>query len=866
MKLKTRIFSTIMSMALALGVMTFAVYAAATQTLSVTNTVSFVSDHVLAHVTGQVEGAKVWDGGDVNWTYGKVTTTPTVNLNELDNWEIGHIDFFDENAPINIFILIENYSLERMFTFELVFNIVNDPEDTNINREVNYFNGYDAEYDLEDYIIDYDSESEDVVLQSYGNGQVSVQPSTAKIIVVTLGIANTGLSVNSFDNGFSITLLNEGEATEQPGGGDEEPGGEEPGEGNFVFNSGNGVLTILEPITLTEQSLLQMQVVGEPIFYGLYEKPTFATLIPLPYNAQPEDVFYAKTAEKLPFGLAIEPFDEDYPELGAFALATGSPDSLYSIEIPYVYNGYLVKEIADNGFYQNQDLKTITIPGSVKKIGVQAFEYCQQLTEVIMHNGVLDIGMGAFDGCFNLETIIIPDSVESIGTNALSGTQWFYDLYNDNNIEGQNNILYAGKVAIAVNLRSDTAFPLVFRPDTKGIGGAAFYMEWVYSIEIPASVTNIGEEAFWSGFVQEVTFASGSNLKHIGAGAFGDLVPYYIPNYDPELSEEEQTKVYSLTSIVLPNSLETIKENAFANTNLATITFSDSLVFVADDAFANTPWELAQAETEEIIVYAGSVAYIFNYDNFIAADTNEITIKPGTKAIQAYLFNEIIELESVILHYGLVSIGEYAFANTGLTSINLPSTVAEIGQSAFFNCQSLFTVTVNTNLLSYETVINEYGRLFFFATEIRVLEGVTLRGWMFEPEEEEMSDDYVIDESTGPDGYIDGPSNWEWDDELEMEVFVGFINFVDNGTFELDMDTWEWVKISENPDGKHDPIWDEDGEYWYDDGYAGWEDNHSMVFVPAHTAYIYRGFEPVDNEEGYEIWHRTEFLGGGSEE
>ena len=43
MKLKTRIASTIMSMTLALGVMVFAVYAAATQTLTITNTVSFVS-------------------------------------------------------------------------------------------------------------------------------------------------------------------------------------------------------------------------------------------------------------------------------------------------------------------------------------------------------------------------------------------------------------------------------------------------------------------------------------------------------------------------------------------------------------------------------------------------------------------------------------------------------------------------------------------------------------------------------------------------------------------------------------------------------------------------------------------------------
>ena len=47
---------------------------------------------------------------------------------------------------------------------------------------------------------------------------------------------------------------------------------------------------------------------------------------------------------------------------------------------------------------------------------------------------------------------------------------------------------------------------------------------------------------------------------------------------------------------------------------------------------------------------------------------------------------------------GVTSIGEDAFASTGLTSVNIPASVTFIGKSAFRNCNSLSSVTfVNTS-------------------------------------------------------------------------------------------------------------------------------------------------------------------------
>ena len=579
MKLKTRIVSTVMSMALALGVMTFAVYAAATQTLSVTNTVSFVSDHVLAHVTGQVEGAKVWDGGDVNWTYGKVTTTPTVNLNELDNWEIGHIDFFDENAPINIFILIENYSLERMFTFELEFNMVNDPEDTNIDREVNYFNGYDAEYDLEDYIADYDLSSEDVVLQSYGSGTVEVQASTAKIIVVTLGIADTGLSVNSFDNGFSITLLNEGEATEQPGGGQTE---------GFVFDQQNKTITVQAGQTLTQANLPEMQVEGKEAFFGLfkqYSDEVYAQRIEYPFTPLTQQVLHAQF-DNIPENIYLEDRQTHFAVLG------GEPNEQGQLIVPEMVNGMPIKEIISGAFAYNEDLTNIilpnglttifdeafvssgitslelpstvvefmfteagsnfildtplyegmpdgvirvshvalgykgalegivTIPEGVKVIAPMAFLFTENVTEFKLPSTLEIICDSAFNG-YASGTMNIPSTLNYIGSMAFYGNEWLknaqdeYDTTHPN-ISIENNVVYLGNVAY--DLVDREAVAVVLRPNTIGIASSAFEGAQFTQIALHDGLVSIGAHAFSMSSLQSINIPS--SVKLIGEYAF----------------------------------------------------------------------------------------------------------------------------------------------------------------------------------------------------------------------------------------------------------------------------------------------------------------------------------------------------------
>lgn len=79
---------------------------------------------------------------------------------------------------------------------------------------------------------------------------------------------------------------------------------------------------------------------------------------------------------------------------------------------------YPVTIIDESGFSSCKNLRSITLPGSVKEIGKGAFKGCRSLETVIIADGLEMIGEEAFKECKNLLGIIIPNSVKIIGKEA----------------------------------------------------------------------------------------------------------------------------------------------------------------------------------------------------------------------------------------------------------------------------------------------------------------------------------------------------------------------------------------------------------------------------------------------------------------
>ena len=97
---------------------------------------------------------------------------------------------------------------------------------------------------------------------------------------------------------------------------------------------------------------------------------------------------------------------------------SGSPRKL---TIPGTIDGKTVSEIYSNAFAAQSDLRRITIPASVKKIGEYAFNDCTSLRKVTIEGSVEVIGRSAFAGCAYLRKIELPEGLTRIEKEAFSG-------------------------------------------------------------------------------------------------------------------------------------------------------------------------------------------------------------------------------------------------------------------------------------------------------------------------------------------------------------------------------------------------------------------------------------------------------------
>lgn len=72
------------------------------------------------------------------------------------------------------------------------------------------------------------------------------------------------------------------------------------------------------------------------------------------------------------------------------------------------------EEIGGSAFENNTNIKTITLPDSIKGIGRDAFKNCIALESINLPASLEMINSSAFNECSNLKEIIIPDSLTSV--------------------------------------------------------------------------------------------------------------------------------------------------------------------------------------------------------------------------------------------------------------------------------------------------------------------------------------------------------------------------------------------------------------------------------------------------------------------
>lgn len=117
---------------------------------------------------------------------------------------------------------------------------------------------------------------------------------------------------------------------------------------------------------------------------------------------------------------------------------TGTKSSDATIEIPDTINGKSVVSIADMAFAES-DIKSVTLPSTLKRIGERAFFNCKSLHYIKLQDGITEIGDKAFASCNKLSDIFIPETVTSIGEDIMKDSNNSYIQ----GVPGSQSMVYA---------------------------------------------------------------------------------------------------------------------------------------------------------------------------------------------------------------------------------------------------------------------------------------------------------------------------------------------------------------------------------------------------------------------------------------
>lgn len=337
-------------------------------------------------------------------------------------------------------------------------------------------------------------------------------------------------------------------------------------------------------------------------------------------------------------------------------------------------------------YINSTKMSTITLPERTQVIGKYAFYGMKNLTSIVIPKGVTEIGMYAFYQCSNLTSVTFAE-----------GSQ----------LE-----------KIAYGAFEYVPFTSITLPETlTTIGGYAFYQTKLESIEIPASVTIIGLKegsyddysAFAYSKLKTVTFAKGSQLETISQGAFQNctlLESIEIPASVKTIGISAFSGCSSLSSVTFEegSNLETIGKTAFASTALTYFAFpvsTSNLEPLGESLFSGckllTTVHLSKSVVNIDNVFSKCSAIktvTIDSDNMnFEADKSGLPLINGYGGTAIYLALGQLDGDTFIVPEGVREIGPRAFEGQPFKNIVLPSSLLQISQYAFYNCNTLESVT-----------------------------------------------------------------------------------------------------------------------------------------------------------------------------
>lgn len=323
--------------------------------------------------------------------------------------------------------------------------------------------------------------------------------------------------------------------------------------------------------------------------------------------------------------------------------------------IPNKIDGLTVTEIAYKAFFDNEDIVSVTIPDTVKKIGESAF--C---------------------GCCCLSEVIIPETVEEIGEEA------FHDcpcLADDNGFVIVRDVLYeyfgeSEKVTV---------------PDgVKTIGCYCFSGDDIITITLPDSVSKIEESAFYLCKYLCVIDVPNPECKIDSSIFDGCSAMIQKGEWNYTILDDNTAAIRKYmgedTKIIIPDEIgglpvtEIVRWAFREQNNIVSVALPDTIRKIGDAAFSGCS---GLADENGLVIIRNTLYGYFG-------DAETVTVPDGVERIGYQCFAENEKIKEVILPETVYKIGSGAFEGcTELRRVRLPDTLKVIGNRAFVGCYNL---------------------------------------------------------------------------------------------------------------------------------------------------------------------------------
>lgn len=331
------------------------------------------------------------------------------------------------------------------------------------------------------------------------------------------------------------------------------------------------------------------------------------------------------------------------------------------------------------------------------------YPYIDKIKKVIIKEGITEISYSVFEMCYNLTSVELPEGMTSIGNMA------FYECYN----------------------LSDINFP----ESMTSLGDEAFYScSSLSNLQIPAKLTNIGK----------YTFNGCSKLDSIEV-AKENSVYDSRDNCNAIIETKSNKLIAGCKNTKIPASVTSIATYAISFCDeLSSIQIPASVINIEESAFYKCSGIMSIEVAKENPVYDSREycnAIIKTASNELILGCNNTKIPSGITSIKDYALFNCKNLSSIEIPTSVSNIGEYAFKGcNGLNSIivskdnpvydsrndcnaiiktrdntlivgcsntKIPTSVTEIGDSAFYNCNKLEHIEIPSS-------VNSIGKYVFY--------------------------------------------------------------------------------------------------------------------------------------------------------